>query len=100
MPSLNDMNSWVLLRKGKPQTRHASGAAGKKFYNSLRWQGRERQPDASLLGPGGEAWYCGGAKDSVWHRDDARRARAYAARRQAIEDALDRETTLEGTEQC
>lgn len=66
---------WVLLRRGKPLTRHLTRELGQKFYNSLiyGWAGW-KEPEAALFGPGGEAWYRNG-RHGGWERDDARRGR-------------------------
>lgn len=99
MPELDRMNPWVLVRKGKPQIRKPNLDAAKKIYNAFIFNG-VWQPPAAVYGPEGEAWYRGNRRGDLWYRDDARRARAEAARRQAIEDERDRATTLEGPEQC
>lgn len=49
------------------------------MHDSPRFHGKP-QPDATIFGPGGEAWYCGGKSWSQWVRDDDRRKREAAAR--------------------
>ena len=66
---------WVLLRKRHPQIRFATGEAGRKFYDQLRFNAGAGA-DEALFGPGGEAWYCGRFRWATWIRDDARRMRA------------------------
>lgn len=69
---------WILLRKGKPRVPFATRELGIRFFDHLRRNG-SHQPDAALVGPNGEAWYCRGNRWSEWFRDDARRKRELPA---------------------
>ena len=68
---------WVLLRKGKPVIRFAERELGQRFFDRQRYNAGA-QPDAALVGPEAEAWYCAGTRWGQWVRDDERRRRAVA----------------------